>query len=72
VPVNIPIRFCVTSADVIHSFSVPSAGIKVDAVPGVLSAITVKFNRVGVFYGQCSEICGRLHSFMPIQIEVSL
>lgn len=72
VPVGVPIRFAVTSYDVIHSFSLPNACIKVDAVPGLLNCTTVKFIKLGVFYGQCSEICGANHSFMPIQVEVTL
>jgi heme/copper-type cytochrome/quinol oxidase subunit 2 len=72
VPYNVVIRFCVTSADVIHRFSLPSARIKVDAVPGIINVVSVKFSRIGVYYGQCSEICGSLHSFIPIQIEVCL
>jgi cytochrome c oxidase subunit 2 len=59
----------VTSGDVIHSFAVPSLGIKVDAYPGRLNEISLFINREGVYYGQCSEICGLLHSSMPIAIE---
>jgi ubiquinol-cytochrome c reductase cytochrome b subunit len=63
------VRFIVTAADVIHSFGCPSLGIKCDAYPGRLNQFSVMVNRNGVFYGQCSEICGILHSSMPIVIE---
>lgn len=63
------VRFVVTAADVIHSFTMPSLGIKADAYPGRLNQVSVLINREGVFYGQCSEICGVLHSAMPIVIE---
>jgi cytochrome c oxidase subunit 1 len=62
-------RFILTAADVIHSFAVPALGIKCDAYPGRLNQFSVLVNRLGVFYGQCSEICGILHSSMPIVIE---
>jgi cytochrome c oxidase subunit 2 len=58
VPVDTHIRFIVTGADVIHSFAVPALGIKVDAVPGRLNQTSILVQREGVFYGQCSEICG--------------
>ena len=63
------VRFIVTGADVIHSLSCPALGIKCDAYPGRLNQVSVLVNREGVFYGQCSEICGILHSSMPIVIE---
>ena len=63
------VRFIVTGADVIHSFACPALGIKCDAYPGRLSQVSVFVNRTGTFYGQCSEICGILHSSMPIVIE---
>ncbi len=63
------VRFIITAGDVIHSFAVPSLGIKADAYPGRLNQASVFVNREGVFYGQCSEICGILHSSMPIVIE---
>ena len=63
------VRFIVTAADVIHSFGCPALGIKCDAYPGRLNQASVLVNREGVFYGQCSEICGILHSSMPIVIE---
>jgi cytochrome c oxidase subunit 1 len=64
------IRLLISSTDVLHSWAVPSLGIKVDACPGRLNLINVFINRTGVFYGQCSEICGINHSFMPIVIQV--
>jgi len=63
------VRFIITSGDVIHSFACPSLGIKCDAYSGRLNQVSVFINREGVFYGQCSEICGILHSSMPIVIE---
>ena len=69
VPVDTNIRFIVTGQDVIHSFAVPSLGIKVDGIPGRLNQVSTIVEREGLFYGQCSEICGVLHGFMPICIE---
>ena len=69
VPEDTHIRFILTSGDVIHSFACPSLGLKCDAYPGRLNQISAYINREGVFYGQCSEICGILHSSMPIVIE---
>ena len=63
------VRFIITSGDVIHSFSCNSLGIKADAYPGRLNQVSIFINREGVFYGQCSELCGILHSSMPIVIE---
>nr|YP_010230036.1 cytochrome c oxidase subunit II [Diaphanosoma excisum]QST19918.1 cytochrome c oxidase subunit 2 [Diaphanosoma excisum] len=63
------IRLLISAADVIHSWTVPGLGIKADAVPGRLNQLNLLFNRPGVFYGQCSEICGANHSFMPISVE---
>nr|ANU83231.1 cytochrome c oxidase subunit II [Teleogryllus emma] len=68
-PMNTQIRTLVTAADVIHSWTVPALGVKTDATPGRLNQINFMINRPGVFYGQCSEICGANHSFMPIVIE---
>jgi cytochrome c oxidase subunit 2 len=68
-PVNTHIRVLVTSADVLHSFAVPSFGIKIDACNGRLNESTLYILRNGVFYGQCSEICGVGHANMPIVIE---
>nr|YP_009383503.1 cytochrome c oxidase subunit II [Helicana wuana]YP_010433465.1 cytochrome c oxidase subunit II [Helicana japonica]APL97753.1 cytochrome c oxidase subunit 2 [Helicana wuana]USW67964.1 cytochrome c oxidase subunit II [Helicana japonica] len=68
-PMNTQIRVLITAADVIHSWTVPSLGIKADAIPGRLNQSSFLINRPGLFYGQCSEICGANHSFMPIVIE---
>nr|APH08703.1 cytochrome c oxidase subunit II [Pygmaeconus traillii] len=68
-PTQTDIRVLVTSADVIHSWTVPSLGVKVDAVPGRLNQLGFFIKHPGVFYGQCSEICGANHSFMPVVIE---
>jgi cytochrome c oxidase subunit 2 len=62
-------RFVISSADVIHSFACPSLGIKTDAYPGRLNQSSVYLNRQGTYFGQCSEICGILHSSMPIVIQ---
>lgn len=69
VPFNIPVRLVVTSGDVIHSWTVPSLGVKADAVPGRLNQIILHCFRLGLYVGQCSEICGSGHSFMPIVLE---
>nr|YP_009353057.1 cytochrome c oxidase subunit 2 [Sargassum spinuligerum]AMO66432.1 cytochrome c oxidase subunit 2 [Sargassum spinuligerum] len=69
VPINTHIRVLVTSADVLHSWAVPSLGIKVDACPGRLNQVFLFVKREGVFYGQCSEICGVNHGFMPIVVQ---
>lgn len=68
-PTNSVIQILVSSADVLHSFTVPSLGIKVDAVPGRRNAWSVNIKRPGIYTGQCSEICGVNHAFMPIVIE---
>jgi cytochrome c oxidase subunit II len=70
VPVNKTVRVIVTSADVIHSWTIPAFGSKIDAVPGKLNETWFRANREGVFYGQCSELCGSRHAFMPIAVEV--
>nr|APX40176.1 cytochrome c oxidase subunit 2 [Cryptocephalus quadripunctatus] len=69
IPFNTQIRLLVSSADVIHSWTIPSLGVKIDATPGRLNQISFMVTRPGLFYGQCSEICGANHSFMPIVIE---
>nr|ARH54897.1 cytochrome c oxidase subunit 2 [Bruchidius cisti] len=69
IPYESQIRMLVTAADVIHSWTIPSLGVKIDATPGRLNQISFTANRTGLFYGQCSEICGANHSFMPIVIE---
>ena len=70
VPVNKVVVVQVTGADVIHSFAVPAFGIKIDAVPGRLNETWFKATKTGMFYGQCSELCGRDHAFMPIAVRV--
>nr|YP_009564643.1 cytochrome c oxidase subunit II [Hoplasoma unicolor]QAY81940.1 cytochrome c oxidase subunit II [Hoplasoma unicolor] len=69
IPFESNIRMLITSADVIHSWTIPSLGVKIDATPGRLNQISFSINRSGLFYGQCSEICGANHSFMPIVLE---
>lgn len=68
-PINTQIRVLITAADVLHSWAVPSLGVKVDGTPGRLNQTSFLINRPGLFYGQCSEICGANHSFIPIVIE---
>nr|QLC45458.1 cytochrome c oxidase subunit 2 [Leptopanorpa jacobsoni] len=69
IPMNTQIRMLVSAADVLHSWTVPALGIKIDATPGRLNQTSFLINRPGLFFGQCSEICGANHSFMPIVIE---
>nr|ALO71210.1 cytochrome c oxidase subunit 2 [Thinonoma atra] len=69
VPFNSQIRMLVTAADVLHSWTIPSLSVKIDATPGRLNQINFFINRTGIFFGQCSEICGANHSFMPIVLE---
>nr|YP_010388293.1 cytochrome c oxidase subunit II [Nigidius miwai]UPO69314.1 cytochrome c oxidase subunit 2 [Nigidius miwai] len=69
IPFNSQIRMMVTAADVLHSWTVPSLSVKIDATPGRLNQISFLINRTGLLFGQCSEICGANHSFMPIVIE---
>nr|YP_009255951.1 cytochrome c oxidase subunit II [Mierspenaeopsis hardwickii]ANF05008.1 cytochrome c oxidase subunit II [Mierspenaeopsis hardwickii] len=68
-PMNTQVRVLISAADVIHSWTIPALGVKADAIPGRLNQISFLINRPGLFYGQCSEICGANHSFMPIVIE---
>nr|YP_010315907.1 cytochrome c oxidase subunit II [Leptocorisa lepida]UNA68813.1 cytochrome c oxidase subunit II [Leptocorisa lepida] len=68
-PFNLQIRVLVTAADVLHSWAIPALGVKIDAIPGRLNQGSFKMTRPGILYGQCSEICGANHSFMPIVIE---
>nr|QNP10086.1 cytochrome c oxidase subunit 2 [Ochthebius pilosus] len=68
-PYNSQIRMMVTSTDVLHSWTIPSLSVKIDATPGRLNQINFFMNRAGLFFGQCSEICGANHSFMPIVLE---
>ena len=69
VPVDTHARIVVQSTDVIHDFAVPSLGIKIDCVPGRLNQTSLLAEREGTFYGQCSEICGVYHGFMPIAVD---
>lgn len=70
VPVNKVVQLNVTAADVLHAFAMPAFGIKIDAVPGRLNQVWFKADREGVYYGQCSELCGARHAYMPIAIRV--
>src|SRR3546814_44703 len=69
VPANTPLRLQTTAADVIHSFAVPSLWFKLDAVPGRLNEKLLIIKEPGVYYGQCSELCGARHGYMPITVE---
>ncbi|MGZ7117889.1 MAG: cbb3-type cytochrome c oxidase subunit I, partial [Methanobacterium sp.] len=71
-PVNSLLRLIITAEDVIHSWTIPAFGVKVDAIPGRLNAVYLIIERIGIFYGQCSEICGEYHNAMPINISVAL
>ena len=68
-PVDTNIRLIMTASDVIHSWAVPAFGVKMDAVPGRLNETWVRIDKVGTFYGQCSELCGQGHGFMPIEVH---
>nr|YP_010585980.1 cytochrome c oxidase subunit II [Adicella ragma]UZZ43716.1 cytochrome c oxidase subunit II [Adicella ragma] len=68
-PMKTQIRNLITASDVIHSWTIPSLGIKTDATPGRMNQLNIFINQTGLFYGQCSEICGTNHSFMPIMLE---
>ena len=70
VPFNLHVRMLISSADVLHAWTVPSLGVKADAVPGRLNQVKFVSQRPGIFFGQCSEICGANHRFMPIVIEI--
>ncbi len=70
VPVNKVVRVLTTGADVIHSWAVPSFGVKIDAIPGRVNETWFRAEREGIYYGQCSELCGRDHAFMPIVVHV--
>ena len=70
VPVNKVVHVLTVGADVIHSFAVPAFGIKIDAIPGRVNETWFKAERVGTYYGQCSQLCGRDHAFMPIAVRV--
>lgn len=70
VPVNTMVRVLVTASDVIHAFAMPAFGVKTDAVPGRINEIWFRANKEGLYYGQCSELCGKDHAFMPIAVRV--
>jgi len=70
-PINTPIKLIVTSVDVLHSFAMPAWGVKIDAIPGRLSEQIIMLDRPGVYFGQCSELCGPYHGFMPVVFEIS-
>ena len=70
IPYKVHIRILISSADVLHAWTVPSLGVKADAIPGRLNQVRFIRQRPGIFFGQCSEICGANHSFMPIVIEI--
>lgn len=70
IPTNTPIRVITTGGDVIHSWTIPALGVKADAVPGRLNQIIFSAKRPGIFFGQCSEICGANHRFIPIKLEI--
>nr|YP_010758191.1 cytochrome c oxidase subunit II [Elephantulus intufi]WEW63553.1 cytochrome c oxidase subunit II [Elephantulus intufi] len=69
-PMETPIRMLISSEDVLHSWAMPALGMKTDAIPGRLNQATLSSSRPGLFFGQCSEICGSNHSFMPIVLEI--
>nr|YP_009131683.1 cytochrome c oxidase subunit II [Tamiops swinhoei]AJY78630.1 cytochrome c oxidase subunit 2 [Tamiops swinhoei] len=69
-PMELPVRMLISSEDVLHSWAIPSLGLKTDAIPGRLNQATLTSTRPGLYYGQCSEICGSNHSFMPIVLEL--
>nr|UNO54107.1 cytochrome c oxidase subunit 2 [Dermacentor sinicus] len=71
IPMNTNIKFLISSTDVIHSWTIPSLGLKMDAIPGRLNQCFSSSNRSGMYFGQCSEICGANHSFMPISMEIT-
>nr|YP_010329494.1 cytochrome c oxidase subunit II [Hyalomma scupense]UNO54315.1 cytochrome c oxidase subunit 2 [Hyalomma scupense] len=71
IPINTNIKYLITSMDVIHSWTIPSLGMKMDAIPGRLNQCFSFSKRPGIFFGQCSEICGTNHSFMPIMLEIT-
>jgi cytochrome c oxidase subunit 2 len=70
IPVDTTVQFIVTASDVLHSFAMPAFGVKVDAVPGRLNETWTKVTKTGTYYGQCSELCGKDHAFMPIEVRV--
>ncbi len=70
VPVGETVRLLVTASDVIHSWTIPAFGVKMDAVPGRINETWFKADKEGLYYGQCSELCGKDHGFMPIAVRV--
>ncbi len=70
IPADTTVRLIVTASDVIHSWAVPAFGVKIDAIPGRLNEIWIRSEHEGVYYGQCSELCGAGHGYMPIAVEV--
>lgn len=70
IPVDTTVRVLTTASDVIHAFALPSAGVKIDAVPGRVNETWMRIQEVGTYYGMCSELCGQRHGFMPIQVNV--
>jgi cytochrome c oxidase subunit 2 len=70
VPVNKTVRLLITAGDVVHAWAVPSFGVKMDAVPGRINESWFRAEREGIYYGQCSELCGARHAFMPIEVHV--
>jgi cytochrome c oxidase subunit 2 len=70
VPVDKVVKLQLTSADVLHAWTIPAFGVKMDAVPGRLNETWFKANKEGIYYGQCSELCGPKHAFMPINVKV--
>jgi cytochrome c oxidase subunit 2 len=68
-PISMLIKGLVSSTDVLHSWSIPSFGVKIDACPGRLNQVNIFIQRTGLYYGQCSEICGSQHAFMPITVQ---
>lgn len=70
-PVKVSVKLILTSSDVIHSWSLPLLFLKLDCIPGVLTVMNLFFDNVGLYYGQCSEICGSNHSFIPIVVEIT-
>ena len=70
IPNDVPVKFLITSNDVIHSWAMPSAGVKSDAIPGKTNEVVLQIPKTGIYYGQCSELCGANHGFMPIMLKV--
>jgi cytochrome c oxidase subunit 2 len=69
-PAGVTVRMSVTGADVIHNWAMPAFGIKMDGIPGRLNEVWFRVDEPGTYYGQCSELCGKDHAFMPIQVEI--